>query len=187
MDQNNKTSADYNDLALEKLEQGYFEEAMTLLGEAAKLYPGYFLDRGQYYYDAERYEDAIADYTSLIKLWPDDDHAYVMRALAYFMLGKFREAILDRTVLIHLFPQNADHYFNRAEALWSLGEIDQALEDYTKAVNLNMEWALFKRAHVYEQIGQNENSLNDFQSLIDTLPPSHPHVEIARTKIESLK
>ena len=59
------------------------------------------------------YQEAIDDYTSAIKINPDDADAYVNRGAAYHNLGKHQEAIDDFNTAIKINPDYAKAYYNR--------------------------------------------------------------------------
>ena len=60
-----------------------------------------------------KYNTAISDYTTAIRLDPDDAVAYINRAVAYGNLGEYNTAISDYTTAIRLDPNDAVAYNNR--------------------------------------------------------------------------
>ena len=56
-----------------------------------------YYNRGMVCNKLGRYQEAIADYTTAIKINPDDADAYVNRGAAYDDLGRYQEAIADYT------------------------------------------------------------------------------------------
>lgn len=64
----------------------------------------YYFNNGLNHYEAGEFQEAINDYTSFIKINPNDAYAYFNRRLAYVELGKFQEAINDFTRAIKINP-----------------------------------------------------------------------------------
>ena len=59
------------------------------------------------------YQYKIDNYTTAIRLEPDNADAYGNRGVAYENLGEYNTAIADYTTAIRLDPDNADAYNNR--------------------------------------------------------------------------
>ena len=55
-------------------------------------------NRGNAYSGKERYSEAIADYTNMIRIAPDFADAYFNRSLAYRKMEKYRKARRDRAM-----------------------------------------------------------------------------------------
>ena len=63
----------------------------------------------------------IADYTTAIRLDPDNAIAYNNRGSAYLYLGEYKSAIADFTTAIRLDPENAEAYYARGVAKENAG------------------------------------------------------------------
>lgn len=118
-------SMDHNDLAKEML-----SKAIELAPGDAKLYTL----RGNIHIDLEKYNEAIDDFTTAIKL---DDKC----AEAYCNRGKCNsdhpdEAIADFTRAIELAPEHAELYRNRGIDHYKLGNMRKALEDFETALTV---------------------------------------------------
>ena len=85
---------------------------------------------------------AIADYTKIIQLDPENARAYRLRAAIYTEMKDYRSALADYTRAIELDPsepgsddRGAAHTFaNRAYVRFELGDGKGALEDYRQAL-----------------------------------------------------
>tara|TARA_B100000795_G_C22686768_1_gene393967 strand:- start:153 stop:500 length:348 start_codon:yes stop_codon:yes gene_type:complete len=75
---------------------------------------------------------AIADFTTAIKLYPDDKDTYNDRGLAYQVIGEYKSAISDYTSTIRLDSDYA--HVNRGVAKYRTGL--SRCGDYKKACEL---------------------------------------------------
>lgn len=111
-----------------------------------------YINRGVVYFRHKKYQQAIADYTKVIK---DSDNsnnieadtaptesqlinAYVNRGIAYSSLQnpEHELAIEDYNKAIAIKPDYADAYINRGIAYSGLGEHEAAIQDYVKAIDI---------------------------------------------------
>lgn len=81
-------------------------------------------------------QQAIADYSSAIKIQSDYIPAYVARGYTHMSLGELDSAIDDYTLVLRVDPDVFLARFNRALALEQRGELPAAMEDYRKAYEL---------------------------------------------------
>ena len=123
--------------------------------------------RGQRKYNANHYDEAIADFDKAIKLDPQKADAYYNRGLAKFTLGDlefvqgdleaawalYEAGIEDSTQAIKLTPEDAYAYHNRAGGKFRLGQskanqgditkgqryYQGAIQDWTQVIKLNPE------------------------------------------------
>jgi hypothetical protein len=84
----------------------------------------------------KRYEDAISDFSEVIKLDRRAVDAYCNRGSAYFELGKVESAIQDFNSALRINPRDADLYYNRAVAYLAKGQNDLATKDFEMAAGL---------------------------------------------------
>lgn len=81
----------------------------------------------------ERYEEAILTYTELIKLYPNDASAIILRASAKTLAGDMDGSIRDFSAAIMLQPDDADLRFSRGNIHLLVGKTEEALRDYRAA------------------------------------------------------
>ena len=82
-------------------------------------------------------DSAIADFTKLIALSPEDAWAIFFRGMVYEAKGEFDSAIADYDKLIALKPKNANTYIVRGLAYADWGEDDGAIADFRRALEID--------------------------------------------------
>jgi len=122
--------------------------------------------------DLEEYQNAIKDFTGVIKQVPDNYNTYTLRASAYKAIEQFTNALNDYSTAI-LIESNADNYFNRGVFLMDIKYYQDANVDLTKSLRLNKNNAF---AHFYKGAsnlftGKFNDAVSDFSEAIkfDTL------------------
>ena len=85
------------------------------------------------------YDDAIADLTKAIKLYPGFAYAYYNRANLLALSGKLPEAFDDYTKAIELNPNFAEAYYNRGVIQIFMKDTRKGCLDISKAGELGIE------------------------------------------------
>ena len=123
-----------------------FSSALSLWDDAEKLVRDrpdaigaerVYYNRGTEYGKLKRYEEALADFDSAIKIQPFD-YLYGNRANAYYFLGRYHEALRDYDMAIWLNPGNPNSYYGRAFTHRALGDFAAAQKDRMKACSLGI-------------------------------------------------
>ena len=83
-----------------------------------------------------QYLDAIADYTQVLRLRPNDAEAYYNRGYAKENLGQYEAAIADYDQALQIKPDYAKVYSNRGAAKCNLGRTAEAKQDFQTALIL---------------------------------------------------
>lgn len=83
---------------------------------------------------SDQYEQAIADFTQVIKLDADFAAAYSNRCLVYIQLTDYAKAVDDCTAAVQRNPDNTEAYLNRGLAYYRLGEYQSAISEYTQVI-----------------------------------------------------
>ncbi|MBN2548354.1 MAG: tetratricopeptide repeat protein [Anaerolineales bacterium] len=162
-----------HDLALDSYQRKDFQQAAHLYSLAIEVHPhpGYYHNRGLSYAALGKREEAIADYTQAIALFPDDADkasAFNNRGNSFYALGKHQEAIDDFTQAIALFTDEADKasaFYNRGNSYAALGKRQEAIADYTQSIALFTDDA--DKAKAYGNRGASYAALNEYQKAID--------------------
>ena len=96
-----------------------------------------FLVQGDALLDATLFTEAASMYSEIIRLSPNDDHAFHSRGFAYRRLGRYHDAISDQTNAIHIDSDFADAYCERGRCYFELNESEHAMTDFNKAIQLD--------------------------------------------------
>lgn len=117
-----------------------------------------YVNRGKDYYDQEKFDLAVTNYTKAIEIDPQDADAYYGRGLAYYDQEKFDLAIIDFTKAIEINSQDADAFSARGLAYYEQEKFDLAIADYTKAIEIDPQDAdaYFGRGLGYAQKNYDE-------------------------------
>lgn len=114
-----KSAAEYMSRGFEAKSNGDYKEAVQLFSEAIKLdskNPEAYWERGGAYYQAGKYEQALADYSTLINKFGTQrdlrpfliNNSYYMRAKCYAAVGNYRSAIRDGEMFLKKVPTNPE-------------------------------------------------------------------------------
>jgi len=88
------------------------------------------------YYDYN-YDQAIEDFTAIIKIKPDDYDALYHRGAAYYNKGNYDKAIEDFTAVIKIKPDDYKILYYRGNAYYKKGNYDQAIEDWEAVLKID--------------------------------------------------
>ncbi|BAU08523.1 tetratricopeptide repeat-containing S1 family peptidase [Fischerella sp. NIES-3754] len=123
-------------------------------------------------YDQKDYKGAIADYTSALKINPNDADAYNNRGVARSDLGDKQGAIADYTSALKINPNDADAYNNRGNARSDLGDKQGAITDFNSAlkINPNDAEAYYNRGNARRLLGDKQGAIADYTSAIKINP-----------------
>jgi tetratricopeptide (TPR) repeat protein len=125
--------------------RGEYDEAIKSFNRALEMSPDswyVYLNRGEFYLKIERYEEAAADLTRVVELYPRLNYIYNIyteRGDAYRMLGRNYDAINDYGTALSLRPNHAPALFGRGLAFAGIGRNGDALADLGRACGLKHE------------------------------------------------
>ncbi|MDA8103913.1 MAG: tetratricopeptide repeat protein [Nitrospiraceae bacterium] len=125
-----------------------------------------WFEKGQKYYSAKKYTEAIAALSRVIDYDANLEKAYNLRGQAYLVIRDYSHGIADFTKLIELNPQSSWPYLYRAFAWQQSGNALDGLRDYNKAIELNPSFgdAYYYRAQVYASLKNGQQTELDLQS-----------------------
>lgn len=170
-----------------------YRDAINAYNKAIELDPKNaqaYLERGHAFDMLDRPENAIEDYERVIAIDPKLAVAYERRGDIYARLGNYQQAIKDYSRAIEVDPKRAaDAYRSRAFVYEDLGNYQQAIKDLTKAIEAieadpkysqKTFWVevkkyayacnYFSRALAYEELGDHEQAIRDFNEVIKLDP-----------------
>ena len=148
--------------------------SITLLSCAS---PEDAVERGDEFFAAGQYEEAIAEYTEAIEIAPEYAAAYNGRGFAYYKWGRYDRAIADYDKTISLNPDDTDNYIRRGNA--QLGHqrnfesgVDKVIADYNKAISLdpNNAIAYNNRGNAYYLKDDYDRAIADYNKAINLDP-----------------
>ena len=114
------------------------------------------------------FNNALEDYTYVIKLQPGNPGAYYKRGNIYKRLNVFGKAIRDYNKAVKLEPGNPELHFARAEIFDFYDYYEDAIENYTKAIDLSPRAEYYhKRGSIYLKIKEYEKSIKDLTRAIN--------------------
>jgi tetratricopeptide (TPR) repeat protein len=163
---------DYYQQGVKLTRQKDYDGAIDVFNTGLEEYPDDYgiLDRRAvaYHYKGE-IEKALADYTRMIALNPQNPDGWDNRGNLYHELGEYDKAIADFTQCIPLSPPNYGRYWsNRGLAYYDKGDLDAALADFTTSIELWGKpglsvWALVRRGIVWRKKGDLDKALAHFE------------------------
>ncbi|MEO0967582.1 MAG: tetratricopeptide repeat protein [Cyanobacteria bacterium J06639_18] len=163
-----------------------------------------YINRGVVYFRHKKYQEAIADYSKVIKdhnsqtdIAPTNSqliNAYVNRGIVYSSLQepKHQLAVKDYNQAIAIKPDYADAYINRGIAYSGLGQYEMAVKDYIKAISITPENAdiYYAKAHTQSLMeGKIKRAMYNYQRAADLYKKQgkSSYSKNALQKIEELK
>jgi tetratricopeptide (TPR) repeat protein len=157
-------------------ERAVLESAATVLGALRPAQSAVeHLLRGNAFYAAERYEEALLEYSAALALLPDDPVTLYSRGTTLSGLGRHREALADYNRAHELRPDDPDTLNNRGNALGELDRHEEALADYNRSLELRPDHpaTLNNRGATLHDLKRYEEALADFNRSLQ-LRPDHP-------------
>jgi tetratricopeptide (TPR) repeat protein len=115
--------------------RGEYDEAIVSFNTALEKSPNswyVYEHRGEFYLKIERYEDAAADLTRVIELYPEiynDYQIYTERADCYRQLGRYITATADYERALGIRRNYAPALFGRGLTYWETGRRTDALAE----------------------------------------------------------
>ena len=137
--------------------------------------------QGNTYYNSEKYDDAIKEFTAAIAIEDNNPVYYNNRGWAYLNSSKNDEALVDFNKTIQLEPDYANAYSGRASVYLKKGETDEAKINFKRAALIYIDRRDYDDAaeelnsaieadnnygEAYYYLGLIENRRNNYQKAI---------------------
>ncbi|MBN2223887.1 MAG: tetratricopeptide repeat protein [Deltaproteobacteria bacterium] len=125
--------------------RGEYDKAIVSFNKALEMSPNSWyvlLNRGEFYLEIKRYEEAAADLTRVIELHPKYVYIYkihTMRGDSYRYLFRHDEAIAEYGRALDIRPNYAPARYGRGLTYWETGRRTEALADLGRACGLKYE------------------------------------------------
>jgi tetratricopeptide (TPR) repeat protein len=144
-----------------------------VIGEFPKT-PVPYGNRGNWYRDQGRNQEAIQDYNSALELEPDRHSAYNSRGKLFFDQGNYDQALNDYNKAIEITQTEGEYYVNRGAALAYMKRYDEAISDFEKGLELKPNHAVgyLNRFIILNNLQRYEEALADATKYL-LLRPGH--------------
>jgi len=152
-----------------------WKDSETLWTDVIAKYPGIevgYKNRGSYYGEQGKFDEALKDYESLLSMNTKDPEVFNNLANIYAAQNKITESLNASAKALSFKPDFYNAYVNRGITYNSIQQFDKAIADFTAAISINPEmvqpYAL--RGFSYYSIGSFKNAVNDFTRAINIDP-----------------
>lgn len=131
-----------------------------------------FAERGTDLQRADRYDEALADFSRAVALEPTRSYYLDRRGTIYRLMGRYEEALADFNRTIEMNPSSFYGLTGRALTYTSMGSYEEALADLNRAIELGASGSsLFtNRGITYQAMKRYEEALADFTRAIELDP-----------------
>lgn len=162
-----------------KNDEAAFEErlaACTALIEAGEGVEAWmYRERADVYGDAEDYDNELAELSSGLERFPDDDDLLADRAYRLRLLDRAPEALIDTTRLLEVEPEDYWNWHMHARVLQAIGAEgtqDDILASYGRSIDLKADYyfSRFYRAGYLVEVGRLSEGIEDYQVARDLRP-----------------
>ena len=131
----------------------------------------YFM-RGNAYYEAGAYPQALEAYNRSLELKPDNLDALNNRGMTLDELKRYEEALKDYSRALELRPDFPEVLNNRGIILRKLERYDDALKDYSRALKLRPDFpeVLNNRGVALAKMERYDEGLKDYDRALELKP-----------------
>ncbi len=128
------------------------------------------------YFAGKDLDKAVNDLTTTLRLDPQRNDVYRMRALARAALGEWTSLRDDCSAALQVQSQTAELYNLRGTACYHLKDYDGALADYEAAIKLEpgRPESYYNRGIARQQAGRHSEALADFEYALRLNPEFEP-------------
>lgn len=129
-------------------------------------------DKGVTLLKNDQFQEAVDEFTLLVRQSPENPDAYKNRGVAYMKLGEYDLAILDFEKTRELMPEMKGLYSNLGVAWYYKGEYEKAIQNYNMEIALTPDnyYAFFNRAICRAELDDLTRSLEDVNQAIALSP-----------------
>ena len=133
--------------------------ATTVVGQSARKY----YKAGEDFYDVNKFEDAINQFSNAIELKPEYYKAYIARATAYERIDRYAEAAEDYERALVFRDRDAEIHYLAGKAYYNAGNYGAALAKLNHAIDKKSNYlqAYQTRTKVYIALERYQEALDD--------------------------
>ena len=168
---------DYLAKAKKNMEKEKYHEVISLCDKALKinseLSKAYDF-RGNAKYELGQYDEAIHDFSQVIKREPNNAVHYYDRSWAYCNIYKYEDAIIDISKALHFEPKNSLFYYDKSRFEYWSERYKEAIVDISKGIELKpTENKYIFRGDCYFELEMYDKALSDYNSALEFNSESH--------------
>lgn len=154
--------------------------------------PAVLAGRGNVLAEMDRFDDAIRDFDSVLRINGQDGDTIYDRARALSDSGRLDDAILGFEHARTYLSDNPDLHNDLGNALALVGRNDEALKSYDRAINLRPAFARahYNRGATYSRMGQFEAAADAFERCLRLrldIPEAHYGRGVALARLEQFR
>jgi tetratricopeptide (TPR) repeat protein len=173
-----QSAAEFFLFGQEQIDKGNYAEALILTNKSIRLDSSksdYYLQRATIFYNLAKYDDAIKDCYSSLKIEADKPEVYYLRGQICLVTESYGGAIVFFNKTIKSAKKNdllLNAFVNRGNAYSSLGKLNEAHDDFMKAYELDHESivVLIHLAENYYSLKQTNEALTILDKAILNQP-----------------
>ena len=152
-----------------------FSEAYSLDGN-----PEYLLLRGKGRHELGRHEEAVADFTEVLRQSPDSPEAYMWRASSHLRLENYDACLADCEKTVIRLPNIAQNWHMIGLARSGKKEFEKAVHAFDRAIEIdnNFADAYLYRSCAFAELGDEEAAEADRKKAVELNPAYREHVEL---------
>lgn len=113
-----------------------------------------YMERAEYYYQMDKYEESTADYKRICDLQPGNTLGYIGLGRNALEQEQYDVALKLFAYTLSLDPSNAKAYTYRAEAYLKQGNTSEAIDDIIKALRISGDSKAFYLMQTIEGMGK---------------------------------
>ncbi|HEY7357366.1 MAG TPA: tetratricopeptide repeat protein, partial [Ktedonobacterales bacterium] len=132
-----------------------------------------WLEEGEKYYNADKYEEAIQALERAIQLDPGYVVAHFSKAESLYWLGRYEEALIAVERVSELAPGLAESYSLKGDVLQELGRYEEALIGYERAMELEPDqgyYYYYCKGDVLRNMRRFDEALAAYEQAIKLVP-----------------
>jgi tetratricopeptide (TPR) repeat protein len=122
--------------------KNYLDKAIAVNPKMAESYN----NRGVAFYNLERHQEAINDFSQAIRIKPQYAEAFNNRGNAYYALDQYEQAEADFNKCLQIKPRYSKAHLNRGLVYFQMKKIKESCEDFKRACDLGacdgLQWAM---------------------------------------------
>ncbi len=168
---------------------GNYTKAVNYYTNANNLEPSYelFLELGMCNFAMEKYDEALKNFMSAIKLSPDNLDAQTWLALTHEELEEYSMAFLIYDNIIEHHPEYLNAYINKGTLEMSIDQYQEATNTFSQVIKINPNFykAYFGIALCFDKMGMFKDAKRYYTKFLN-IKPQADVAEFVRARINKI-